>query len=164
MSLFMPDVLLNSVLDIDIDLLKKLNVSALLLDVDNTLAVYGTREPISGVLDWIANMRENGIRLHILSNARPERIGAFADKVGLPFYYLSLKPLPFRIRSAAKKMGVMPQNIALVGDQIFTDVLGGNLSGMKTILTEPIKLETSLGFRIKRYFERKIKSKMKGEI
>ena len=56
----------------------------------------------------------------------------------------------------AKKMGVKPQNCAIVGDQLLTDILGGNLAGVKTILVTPTLLETSRGFKIKRAIERKL--------
>jgi HAD superfamily phosphatase (TIGR01668 family) len=78
----------------------------------------------------------------------------FAKKIGLDYISLGLKPLPFGYLRAIKKLNVKKSEAAIVGDQIFTDVLGGNLVGMKTILLTPIKLEDSYGFRFKRWLEK----------
>jgi HAD superfamily phosphatase (TIGR01668 family) len=83
-----------------------------------------------------------------------KRIEPFASRIGLDFISAGAKPLPFGYLRGAKRLSVKNKNIAIVGDQIFTDVLGGNIVGMKTILLTPIKLEDSYGFRFKRWLER----------
>ena len=124
------------------------------MDVDNTLAVYGTREPISGVLDWIDSMRENGIQLIILSNAKKERARRFGDSVGIEVIGLSMKPLPFGYFRAAKKLGIKRKNIAMIGDQYFTDILGGKLAGVKTVMVTDITPEDAAFFKLKRKAEK----------
>ncbi len=164
MKIFKPDFYLKNIFSIDIDFLKKNNIKALLLDADNTLCIFHTDVPVDGVLEWIKEMQSNGIDLHILSNAKPHRLANFAGNVGLPYFYMSMKPLPFKISKAVKKLGFKKSEVALVGDQIFTDVLGGNLAGVKTIWLDFIQMEDGWTFKFKRKLEKMFKKKYKGEI
>ena len=152
--LLKPHLKLNRITDIEIKHLEMLGVNCLLLDVDNTLSTDHGTELIAGLDSWIAKMKNAGIKLYILSNAVPNRIAPFARKVGLDFIGLGLKPLPFGYIRGVKRSGGKRKTTAIVGDQIFTDVLGGRLSGVKTILLTPIMPETKLRFRIKRKLER----------
>lgn len=161
MSLFKPNYYFKNIFSVTADFLKENNIKALLLDADNTLCIYHTNYPIDGVKEWINKMQKAGIELHILSNGKPGRLTEFAENVNLPCFYMSLKPLPFKISKAVKKLGFIKQEVALVGDQMFTDILGGNLSGIKTIWLDYIKIEDSTTFRLKRKIENKIKKNLK---
>lgn len=161
MAVFKPNLMLKNIFAVTPKLLKKYDINALLLDVDNTLAIYHDNKAVSGVDEWIKSMRENGIELYVLSNAKPKRLAKFANSVDLPYFYMSLKPLPFKINKAIKKLGVDKQNVALVGDQMFTDILGGNLANVFTIWLEIIEPEDKLSFKIKRKIEEKMRKKYK---
>ena len=161
LSLLRPTVYLKSVFDITPELLNTLGIKALLLDVDNTLAIYRTTVPVDGVMSWLERMRSNGIKLHILSNGKPGRLTEFANNTGLDCFYMSLKPLPFKIIKAVRKIGVKKGECALVGDQLFTDILGGKFAGIKTVWVDIIEPETKLSFRFKRKIEKFIKKNMK---
>lgn len=152
--LLKPHLKLNKITDIDLSHLKRLGVHTLLLDVDNTLSTDHGTELAEGLHDWIKKMREGGIKLLIVSNARKERVRPFAEKLKLDFIGLGLKPLPFGYLRGAKRAGSKRRHTAIVGDQIFTDTLGGRLSGVKTILLTPIELEKKLSFRIRRRLEK----------
>lgn len=136
-----------------------MKVTCLILDVDNTLCLKKGAIILDGIIQWLDKMRESGIKLIILSNAKPKRMKGIAEKFGLPFVAMGLKPLSVGYKRAAKRMGVNIKNCAIVGDQLLTDVLGGNLSRCKTILVCPVELETSFGFKIKRGIERKLLKK-----
>ena len=159
MSIFMPDYLLHSVLDVTPEFLKRLDVSAVLLDVDNTLAVYGKPEPALGILEWIQTLEQAGISMIIVSNNTRERVAPFAERLGLDFVCWSCKPLGFGIRRACRRLNVSRKEAAMVGDQILTDVVGGNLQRMTTVLVEPFELEQSLFFKAKRRWERKYRER-----
>lgn len=161
MSLFKPNYYFRNIFSVTVEFLKDNNIKALLLDADNTLCIYHTNYPIDGVKEWINKMQVAGIELHILSNGKPGRLTEFAENVNLPCFYMSLKPLPFKISKAVKKLGFNKQEVALVGDQMFTDILGGNLSGIKTIWLDYIQIEDSATFRFKRKIENKIKKNLK---
>lgn len=152
--LLKPDIKLNKITDIDLKLLEKFQIKALVLDVDNTLSTHHGEVLTDGLEDWLKKMKENNIGLVILSNSKEKRVKPFAEKINLPFISLGLKPLPFKFSSALKVLGVKKKETAIVGDQIFTDTLGGNLYGVKTILLDPIKLETLISFRFKRKLEK----------
>ena len=104
-------------------------------------------------------MQQNGIRLMVLSNSKYKRIEPFAARIGLPFISLGCKPLPTGYLRGVKALREKCKNVAIVGDQIFTDVLGGNIVGVKTILLTPIKLEDGWSFKIRRKLENKLYKK-----
>ena len=161
MKIFKPDFYLKNIFSINVDFLKKNNIKALLLDADNTLCIFHTDVPVDGVLEWIDKVKSSGIELHILSNAKPHRLTTFAKNVNLPYFYMSMKPLPFKINKAIKKLGFKKNEVALVGDQLFTDILGGNLAGIKTIWLDYIQLEKGWTFKLKRKIEKMFKRKLK---
>ncbi len=159
MSIFMPDYLLHSVLDVTPDFLAGLHCSAVLLDVDNTLAVYGKPEPAAGILEWIQMLRQAGISMIIVSNNTRERVAPFAEKLGLDFVCWSCKPLGFGIRRACRRLNVPRKKAVMIGDQILTDVVGGKLQRMITVLVEPYEMETTAFFKFKRRWERKYRER-----
>ncbi len=154
--LLKPDVKLKKITDISIELLKKLKVSALLLDVDNTLSTHHGEVLTEGLVEWINNMQQNGIKLLVLSNSKERFVKPIADKIALDYVSSGHKPLPNGFLRGISRLNVNAENAAVVGDQIFTDVLGGNAVRLKTILLTPIKLEDKLGFRIKRTLEKAV--------
>ncbi len=159
-----PHYIINSITDISVEFLNKNNITALLLDVDNTMSVaHGNKTLRDGLPEWLSEMKENEISLMILSNAKTARAQRFADSVGLPVVGMAAKPLPFGYIKAAKMLKADRKNVAMVGDQIFTDVLGGRASGVKTILVTDITPEEKAGFKIKRYFESILLKRWKNE-
>lgn len=154
--LLKPKIKLKKVTDISVELLSKYGIKALILDVDNTLSTHHGEVLTQGLEDWLKDMRKSGIKLVILSNSKQARVEPFAEKINLPFISMGLKPLPFKFASARKALGTKRRETAIVGDQIFTDTLGGNLYGVRTILLDPIKLESSKSFKFKRKIERAV--------
>lgn len=152
--LLKPHIKLERITDISLEILKKYNIDSLILDVDNTLSTHHGDILIDGLENWLALMQNNGIKLMILSNSKEKRVKPFAKRINLPFISLGLKPLPFGYIRALKAMKSKRKNTAIVGDQIFTDVLGGSLVGVKKILLTPILLESTVGFRFKRNIEK----------
>lgn len=151
-----PTVILRRVSDITPELLSSLGVKALMLDIDNTLTTHGNPQPTRDAYEWIASLRKNGISAILVSNNNEERVRPFAGMLGLDFISGARKPLHYGMKRALEKLGTSKESAALVGDQIFTDVLGGNLYGVKTILLEPIEPEKGLFFLMKRTIERPI--------
>ena len=154
--LLKPDIKLTRVTDISAELLAKYGIKALILDVDNTLSTHHGEVLTEGLEAWLDRMLKNGVKLIILSNSKQRRVEPFAEKINLPFISMGLKPLPFKFSSALKLLGTERRETAIVGDQIFTDTLGGNLYGVTTILLDPIKLESSKSFKFKRKIERAV--------
>lgn len=152
----LPDIKLKKVTDIKVELLKEYGIKALILDVDNTLSTHHGQVLTDGLPQWLQYMKENGIELTVLSNSKEKRVKPFAQKIGLNYISLGLKPLPFGYLRAVKSLGLKRKETAIVGDQIFTDILGGNAVGLNTVLLTPIKPEDGFSFKVRRKIEKKI--------
>ena len=157
MSLFFPTLYRRRITDVTVDDLHCLGVKALLLDVDNTLTTHDAPDLTNAVKAWLTDMQTAGFSLIIVSNNRAERVAPFAEKIGLSYYAHARKPLPFGFRAAAKQVGVCRKECVVIGDQLFTDMLGANLAGIPSILLEPIQPETQQKFIV---FKRKIEKPM----
>ena len=152
--LFTPTKAYESILDVTPGVLREMNVTALILDIDNTMTTHDNPVPIEGIYNWLDTMRECNIRMMIVSNNHVPRVTPFAELLGLDFIPEGAKPLPVGYKKAAEKMGVKKENICTIGDQLFTDILGANLFGIKSILVRPIEPEKTLFFKIKRAAEK----------
>ena len=152
--MFHATVALRSVLQIQPGLLRQYGIRGLMLDLDNTLTTHDNPVPAEGVLSWIDVMRQAGIALMIVSNNKPHRVRPFAAALGLPFVAEGAKPLPKGFRQAQKRMQLPFSQLAVVGDQIFTDILGANLCGVKSIYVRPIQYEKKGFLKVKRWLER----------
>jgi uncharacterized protein len=151
----MPDYRIASVRELTPQRLDDLGLKNLLLDADCTLKRYRSEEPEPGVVEWLDALRQAGVGLCLVSNGLGERIGRFADSLGLPYVAKALKPLPFGCRRAMRKMGFHRETTAMVGDQLFADVWAGRWTGLTTFLVEPIHPEEERWFtRLKRGPER----------
>ncbi|MCL2637078.1 MAG: YqeG family HAD IIIA-type phosphatase [Oscillospiraceae bacterium] len=151
--LFKPTIWLKNVLSINADFLEKHGLKGLILDLDNTLSMHGSPAAEAGIEQWLSDMRKLDVKMSIVSNNTKKRVTPLAKELGLDFIAFGCKPLPFGIKKAAKNLGLPKNQLAVVGDQIFTDVMGGNISGITTILVEPFHMEDKLGFRFKRKIE-----------
>jgi hypothetical protein len=121
-------------------------VKLLLADLDNTLVPYGVPLPDEKLKAWRDELRANGVALFILSNNRHEsRPRTFAQALEVPYIGHAGKPKTPSFVKAMEQMGVTREQTAIVGDQVFTDVLGGNLAGVTTILVRPIRLAGNPG-------------------
>ncbi len=152
--LFKATEYFRSITDITPDFLRKNDIRGLILDVDNTLTTHDNPVPAKGVKEWIATMRNNKIRLIIVSNNHMPRVKPFADMLEIDFVCDGRKPLTVGFREALKKIGLPKENISAVGDQIFTDVLGANLFGVRMLYTAPIEKEKTTFFKVKRFLEK----------
>ena len=152
-GLFKIDIALKSVHSITPELLGENNISGLLLDLDNTLTTQDNPRPADGVIEWIETMKESGIKMLIVSNNHFERVKPFADKLGLEFICEGKKPLSDGFNRAQKRMNIPFKNLAVVGDQIFTDVLGANIRRVRCIYVFPIEHEKKGFLKFKRKIE-----------
>ena len=118
----------------------------LLADLDNTLAPYGAPVPDEKLKAWRDELAHHGVTLFILSNNRHEdRPRMFAEALGVPYIGHAGKPKTPSFYRAMERLGVTREQTAIVGDQVFTDVLGGNRAGVSAILVEPIRLAGNPG-------------------
>ena len=160
--LFRPTAALKSVLELTPEILGNMGVEALILDLDNTLTTHNNPHPAKGVPEWLDEMRNAGIKLLIVSNNHAPRVEPFAKALKLDFVPEGAKPLPKGYNIAVKKFGLPKEKVCAVGDQIFTDILGANLAGIKSVFVYPIEFESGFFFKIKRFFEKPFRPKKFG--
>ena len=158
-SLLKPRDVLPHIHDITPEFLAERGLYGLLLDLDNTMIPYGSYEERADVMLWAANLRRGGIRLYMLSNATGKRARFWMDKLGFEGAEgvgMAGKPHPRAYRVALAQMQLPAHQVGMVGDQLFTDVLGGNLNGMHTILVHPLGSNSLPHTRVARTLERAV--------
>jgi len=153
MAVFKPTGTLHRVTDITPELLGAMHIRALVLDVDNTMAPHGDQTPYTGVLEWTKRMTAAGVRLVVVSNNYKKRVAPFAAQFSLPYVSFACKPSPFGYLRAKRLSGARVRECLVVGDQIFTDILGANLCGMPSVLLDPIARDPAATVRFKRWLE-----------
>ena len=125
-----PKIYLKNVQEVTLEILKDNNILGVILDVDNTLIDYYKNMP-DGIVKWCNDLKEKGIKFCIASNSnKKEKVEMVANKLDIPYIYFAKKPLKMGLKKAANIMNVEYKNVAVIGDQIFTDVLGANRAGM----------------------------------
>ena len=156
-----PKAYFEKVEYITIEFLQKKKIKALILDVDNTLIDY--YENLSeDIKEWAKEMKGQGIKLYILSNtSHKEKVERVSNILQVPFQNLAKKPFKSGFLKVQKELGEEPERIGVVGDQIFTDIMGGNRCHMFTILVEPITEKDFWYTAWKRPLENKIKQRYK---
>lgn len=133
-----PDYYLRSVHDIDLDELRARGIDTMLVDLDNTLLPRDNNEVPDDLRAWTEDLKGHGFRVCLVSNNWHERVHAVASELGFELVSKAVKPLPFAFMRALSKMSSTRKRAVVVGDQLFTDVLGGKLLGMATVLVEPL--------------------------
>ncbi len=138
LQLMLPKETVRSIYDIDIQKLKQNGIRGIITDLDNTLVgakvAYATPE----LAAWLEGVRALGFQVVVVSNNRELRVREFAEPLMLPYVYRARKPMNSSFRRALAMMSLRPEQTAVIGDQMMTDVLGGNRIGLYTILVEPI--------------------------
>ncbi len=160
---FYPQYMVKCVDEITPEHLQKWGIRGLILDIDNTLTTHDNPVPGQGVALWLKQMRDNGVQMIVLSNNTAQRVEPFAKILGLPFVANGKKPLKSGYLRCSKALGLPRDQLCMVGDQLFTDIWGGNCFGCKTILVEPIQLESMPFFKVKRFLEKQLLKKKKCE-
>lgn len=154
-----PTYIYNSVEEIPYFIFEKYNIELIMLDLDNTL-IDGNTKYNDKLRKWIKDLKRRGIKLYILSNSiSTNKVKTIAHKLGMQYYYKAAKPFLKGYNYVLEKEKVNKQNAIMIGDQIFTDVWGGNRFGIKTILVKPIGKKESILTKVKRPFETILLSK-----
>lgn len=156
-----PKAYLKNVKEITIEFLRNNNIKALILDVDNTLIDFN-KKMLDNVEKWCEELKLQGIKICILSNSdKKEKVEMVANKLKIPYIYFGMKPFKRGFKKALKILEEENKDTAVVGDQIFTDVIGANRCKMFSILVEPIDKKDLLITKIKRPIENFIINKYK---
>ncbi len=147
---FVPQRIYSSVFDLKPDELKAEGVQVVFADLDNTLVSYGQKTATPELLAWKESLNAAGIRLFLISNSqKPDRASIFSQSLGIDFIGHAGKPKRAGFQRALRAVQVPRENTVMIGDQIFTDILGANHAGIRSWLIQPVAIDT--GFRWCRY-------------
>ncbi len=136
--IFYPNDYFKSVTEISYQYLKENNIKGLILDVDNTLIDYD-KNLSEEIIEWVEKLKKKNIKMFILSNSnKQDKVKNVADKLDLEYMFFGMKPFKRGFKKVKEKLNLDSKNIAAVGDQIFTDVIGANRMKMYSVLVEPI--------------------------
>lgn len=156
-ELFRPDIYQKSIYHINYEKLKESGIKCLLFDLENTLVPFVEKEPSERLINFINGLKDLDLKVIIFSNASKNRLKPFKNKLMVDCSYSSNKPMSTKFLKVIKKFNYDLSEVAIIGDQIMTDILGGNKVGITTILVNPMsnkdRLATKIFFRTS---ERKI--------
>jgi hypothetical protein len=156
LRLLAPRYRVGAVYELSPSRLRAWGIEALMLDLDNTLVVWGETSPPPVVRDWVLELHRSRIPACVVSNSLSRRARAAAATLDLPLAEGVFKPSSAKLRRALVILGTLPSQTAMVGDQLFTDVLAGNRLGVPTVLTDPLTPRESIRTRALRLLERRI--------
>ncbi|ALC84901.1 hypothetical protein AM499_03040 [Bacillus sp. FJAT-22090] len=153
---FIPSEFVRSVFHIKPELLKEKGIRGIITDLDNTLVEWDRPDATPKLIEWFASMKAAGIQVTIVSNNNEMRVQSFADPLGIPFIYKARKPFGKAFQLALKIMSVKKEEVVVIGDQLLTDVFGGNRQKLHTILVIPVAKSDGFFTKFNRLVERRI--------
>lgn len=154
-GIFHPDLEYERLQDIKVEDLHANGIKGLILDLDNTITPWNDRTITKLVMDWFETIKAAGIKACIVSNNKgPDRVSTVADILEILYVHRAKKPRKSAFRKGLDVLELSESEVAVIGDQLFTDIFGGNLSGLKTILVSPIHEKEFPGTKVLRFLER----------
>ncbi|HLQ70927.1 MAG TPA: YqeG family HAD IIIA-type phosphatase [Bacillota bacterium] len=158
---FIPNEYVKSIFDIRPTALLSKGIKGIITDLDNTLVPWNVNKPTEEIGNWIKKMKDNGIQVTIISNNNRLRVKTFSDPIEIPYVASARKPLGRAFRQATKQMKLKKEEVVVIGDQLLTDILGGNRAGYYTILVVPIVQSDAAITKFNRKIERKILNRLR---
>ncbi len=153
---FLPNQHVKSIFEITPDTLAERGVKGIITDLDNTLVEWDRPNATPKLIKWFEDMKNSNIKVTIVSNNNENRVKAFSEPLNIPFIYQARKPMGRAFRRALTEMGLQQDETVVIGDQLLTDVLGGNRSGFHTVLVVPVAQTDGFITRFNRKVERRI--------
>ena len=158
---FLPDRHVKSILDIKPEDLKKRKIKGIVTDLDNTLVAWYEPSATPNLKKWFKEMEEAGILITVVSNNNEQRVKSFCEPLNIPFISKARKPLTRSFQRAIREMGLVKEDVVVIGDQLMTDVWGGKRLGVHTILVVPVALTDGWMTKFNRRIERFILGKLR---
>lgn len=155
-----PDYYRQRITHIPLSYFKKEGIKGLIIDLDNTLAPWDADHMETEFSDWMAAVKAAGIQAVLVSNNKKARVAAFSRALSIPYIASAAKPLKKSFTAAQKILDLETKEIAVIGDQLFTDVLGGRAAGLHTILVEAMASKEFIGTKFLRMLEKFAKKKL----
>lgn len=153
---FYPTTYIQSIFELDIELMIQEGKKGIIFDIDNTLVPYDSIEPTPEIIDFFTQIKKRGFAITLVSNNTEDRVMKFNEKLKVFALHKSRKPSTKSIQKALELMALKKEEVVIVGDQIFTDIYGGNRAGVQTILVVPVSEKDEWVTKIKRGLEKKV--------
>lgn len=159
-ELFKPDMYVKDIYSINYNKLKSIGIKCILFDLDNTLVPSFKNKPTRKVKDLVEKLKDMGFKVIIFSNSNKKRLTPFKNILEVDCSYSSKKPFSKKFKKVLKEYKYNQSEVTIVGDQIVTDIYGGNRVGIFTILIKPINDKELIFTKFNRIIERKIIRKL----
>ncbi len=160
-NFLLPDEFVNSVYDITPEYLKSIGIRGIITDLDNTLVEWDRPLCTDELANWLQLLQDEGIKVIIASNNNEERVKAFADPIGIPYIHRAKKPLGKAYYNAMLELKLRRTEVAMVGDQLLTDVFGAKRQKIYTFLVRPVAESDGFVTRFNRFVERRVYNDLK---
>lgn len=161
MEKYVPDIYQKSIYNINYDALFNRGIKFLLFDLDNTLVPVTLKEPNKKTKELFDELKEKGFKIIIFSNSGKIRVKPFKDILEVDCCINAHKPFKKKFLKVFETYNIEVTEAAIIGDQLLTDIKGGNNVGITTILVNPIGTKEKIWTKINRYFENKIIRKLR---
>lgn len=152
--LLRPDQVVHFLQEIDLAALRDKGINGIIFDLDNTIIPWASSVMQPEITEWLMNLQVHGFKMCIVSNNRHRRVQEIAQALGIPFVSCANKPLKKGFRQATALLELASCQIVVIGDQLFTDILGGNRLGLYTIWVMPLSTEEFITTKAVRYLEK----------
>jgi uncharacterized protein len=153
---FMPKEFVNSVYDVTPEKLHALGIKGIITDLDNTLVEWDRADATPELMAWLKLIQDSGIQVIIVSNNKEARVKHFADPLGIQYIFQARKPLRKAFKKGLDLLNLPPQKVLMLGDQMMTDMLGGNALHLHTILVKPVAQSDGFVTKLNRRLERRV--------
>ncbi len=158
-----PDAIVDAVTNVTLELLRGWKIQGVALDLDNTIVPWHTDKLEPGIAPWVTSVRAAGIRMCLLTNNYGPQAKSVARELDMPLVRGALKPLPAAFRRCLDELQTDASQSVCVGDQLFTDVLGAKLVGMRAVYVRPIAQRAFVTTRFLRWLERPVLARLRNE-
>ncbi|MCU5746415.1 YqeG family HAD IIIA-type phosphatase [Staphylococcus sp. SQ8-PEA] len=153
---FLPNAYVSSIHNLDWNLLAQSGVKGVITDLDNTLVGWDESEPTEEVRNWFRKLNELNITVTIVSNNNEARVARFCESLDVDYIFQAQKPRGKSFQKAIDQMKISSNDIVVIGDQMLTDVFGGNRRDLYTIMVVPVKQTDGLITKFNRMIERRL--------
>ncbi|UCZ54457.1 YqeG family HAD IIIA-type phosphatase [Bacillus shivajii] len=158
---FIPDQYVKSIYEISISELKEQGIKGIITDLDNTLVEWDRPDATEELIEWFEYVRSEGLEIVIVSNNNEKRVKHFADPHNITFIHSAKKPMSRAFKTACRILNLKHSETVVIGDQLLTDILGGNRTGFHTVLVVPVAQTDGFFTKINRRLERVVFRQMK---
>lgn len=163
MEKFVPDIYQKSIYTVNYAKLLSCGIKCLLFDLDNTIVAYGDTTPPLKAKDLLVNLKQKGFKVIIFSNSPKSKVNEYQQLFGVDSYANAKKPFSGTFRKILNNYDYKECEVAIIGDQLLTDILGGNKIGITTILVNPLSDKDIIFSKVNRFFEKKVLNRLQKE-